>query len=61
MMSIDAIECILQTTWEMEQLRAANFENLPTVNKVLSRLCHSDGITYQSSKLIQNEQGIAYR
>ena len=56
---IDAIECILQTTWEMEQLRAANFENLPTVNKVLSRLCHNEGITYQ---LIQYEQGtcIAY-
>ena len=57
---IDAIECILKTTWEMEQLRAANFENLPTVNKVLSRLCHNDGITYQSSELIQYEQGIAY-
>lgn len=35
-------------------------KNLPTVNKVLSRLCHNDGITYQSSELIQYEQGIAY-
>ena len=39
---VDAIEAVLKTSKNVEKLKTLNFDELPTVKKVLSRIQHTD-------------------
>lgn len=53
--AVDAIEAVLK------KLKTTDFNELPTVKIVLSRIQHTDdGTTYQGAQLVTFEEGIAY-
>ena len=59
---VDAIEAVLKTSKAVEKLKTTDFDELPTVKKVLLRIQHTadDGTTYQGAQLVKFEEGIAY-
>ena len=59
---VGAIEAILKTSRAIEKLTATSLNDLPTVEKVSSRIEHSEGgtPTYQGAELTKHEEGVAY-
>lgn len=59
--AVDTIEAVLKTSKAIEKLKTTDFNELPTVKKVLSRIQHADdGTMYQGAQLVKFEEGIAY-
>ena len=57
---VDAIEAVMKTTWNMEQLQSTNLVEFPTVKKLTSQVrSTSDGMTYQGIPILHDE-GIAF-
>ena len=59
---VGAIEAVLKTSKAVEKLKTTNFNELPTVKKVLSRIQHTDhdGTTYQGTQVVKFEAGIVH-
>ena len=60
---VRAIECVLKVKWSMDKIKAASFEELPTVKKVLERAQQdndSTSVTYQSAEINRYELAIDY-
>ena len=59
---VQAIECVFKVKRSMDKIKAASFEELPTVKKVLERIQHGDlDITYQSAEINRYELAIDNR
>ena len=58
---VRAIESVLKTKKSMDKMKAARFEELPTVKKVLGRVQKQDGIvTYQAADLKMHDQALVF-
>ena len=58
---VDAIEAVMKTTRNMEQLQSTSLDVFPTVKKVMSQVrSASDGMTYQRTRTLHYDEGIAF-
>ena len=60
---VQAIECVFKVKRSMDKIKAASFEELPTVKKALERIQHGESnldITYQSAEINRYELAIDY-
>lgn len=58
---VRAIDVLMKTRKNLDKLKATPFEQLPTVQKVLSRLAENAGsVTYQGQDLTRHKEGITY-
>ena len=61
---VRAVECVLKVKWSMDKIKAASFEELPTVKKVMKRAQQDDldssSVTYQSAEINRYELAIDY-
>lgn len=57
----EAIEAILKTNRNTENLKATNFDDLPTVKKVTSRIQDTDdGATYQGVQITRYKEAVTF-
>ena len=57
----EAIEAILKTNKNIENLKTKNLENLPTVKKVTSRIQDTDdGATYQVVQITHYKEAVTF-
>lgn len=57
----EAIEAILKTNRNIENLKATNFDDLPTVKKVTSRIQDTDdGATYQGVQITRYKEAVTF-
>ena len=57
----DAIEPVMKTTRNVEQLQSTSLDEFPMVKKVMSQVrSTSDGMTYQGTRILHYDEGFAF-